>query len=137
MVENRARRWIVTDFIIGACFYEFSVHQYEPVSREYKENKVSLTKEKHLHFCAFRAFCVSLYAHECRYDSQSTQMGADCAEKGHTESTEITENFFWTQITRILRILLNKNKENPDEMVLRTCIMLLIQKVVSKLPPFS
>ena len=31
----------------------------------------------------------------------------------------------------------NKNHKNPNEIVLRTCIMLFIQKAVSKLPPFS
>ena len=63
------------------------------ISSEKQRKRVTLTKVKHLHFCAFRAFCVNLNEHECRYDSQSTQMGADCAEKGHTESTEITEIF--------------------------------------------
>ena len=32
----------------------------------------------------------------------------------------------------------NENRENTDEMMVRrTCIMLLIQKAVSKLSPFS
>ena len=99
MVENRARRWIVTDFIIGACFYEFSVHQYEPVSREYKENSVTLTKVKHLHFCAFRAFCVNLNEHECRYDTQSTQMGADYAEKVTRKVRKSRKFFLNTNLT--------------------------------------